>query len=126
MDTFFERCERKFKGIFCSFIFSVTSKTPYKELHSDKKMELEEKLMQTRCDGRDWRALSNKLHFSDTDITNFVKSVDNHSNPVYLMLHKWQSRDGDEATVQVLFQALKDIRRDDLANIIHIRNDKSR
>lgn len=104
----------------------VTSKTPYKELHSDKKVELEEKLMQTRSDGRDWRALSNKLHFSDLDRTNFVKSVDNHSNPVHLMLHKWQSRDGDEATVHVLVQALKDIRREDLANIIHIRNDKSR
>ncbi|PIK52601.1 putative tumor necrosis factor receptor superfamily member 16 [Apostichopus japonicus] len=71
----------------------VSPTTLYKELHSDKKVELEEKLMISRKDGRDWRALCTQLNFTNMDKEDFSKSKDGHVNPVHQMFHKWQSRD---------------------------------
>lgn len=101
---------------------NVSPSTLYKELHSDRKVELEEKLLITR-NSKDWRALCIQLNFTESEKEDFGKSTDGHLNPVRSMLHQWQSREGTMATVKVLSKALIDIQRRDLADLVFPNND---
>ena len=78
-------------------ILSVKKGTPSDE-------DLEELSQQI---GKSWKPLGRRLQFTEAEITTFHKeNPDEYSEKVYQMLLRWKSRDGKDATYQVLYDAL--------------------
>ena len=78
-------------------ILSVKKGTPSDE-------DLEELSQQI---GKSWKPLGRRLQFTEAEITTFHKeNPDEYSEKAYQMLLRWKSRDGKDATYQVLYDAL--------------------
>ena len=57
--------------------------------------------------GKSWKPLGRRLQFTEAEITTFHKeNPDECSEKAYQMLLRWKSRDGKDATYQVLYDAL--------------------
>ena len=78
-------------------ILSVKKGTPSDE-------DLEELSQQI---GKSWRPLGRRLQFTEAELIAFHKdNQDEYSEKAYQMLLRWKSRDGKDATYQVLYDAL--------------------
>lgn len=100
--------------------FPVPSAMPYQQLPSDKRYEVERSLSVARMDGRDWRGLARELGFSDLDIVHIAQTCTGSTPPARAMLISLHSRDIKRATVGTLVEALRRIRRNDVADLIPI------
>lgn len=57
--------------------------------------------------GARWKSLGRRLLFVEGELTAFQKdNPDEFSEKVYQIMLRWKSRDGKEATYQVLYDAL--------------------
>lgn len=57
--------------------------------------------------GARWKPLGRRLLFVEAELTAFTRdNPDEFSEKAYQMLLRWKSRDGKEATYQVLYDAL--------------------
>ncbi|XP_030830229.1 tumor necrosis factor receptor superfamily member 16 [Strongylocentrotus purpuratus] len=101
-------------------LMAVPSAMPYQQLPSDKRYEVERSLSVARMDGRDWRGLARELGFSDLDIVHIAQTCTGSTPPARAMLISLHSRDIKRATVGTLVEALRRIRRNDVADLIPI------
>ena len=57
--------------------------------------------------GKSWKPLGRRLKFTEAELTAFYKeNPDEYSEKAYQMLLRWKMRDGQDATYQVLYDAL--------------------
>ena len=57
--------------------------------------------------GKSWKPLGRRLKLKEAELTAFHKeNPDEYSERAYQMLLRWKSRDGKDATYQVLYDAL--------------------
>ena len=65
--------------------------------------------------GLKWNRLGRRLQFDDAQITEHDKKDDQLSEKAYYLLMAWKCRDASAATYSVLYKALADVERRDLA-----------
>ena len=62
-----------------------------------------------------WKPLGRQLGFDDDQLTGFHKDNEEYREKPYAMLLAWERKNGDEATYEVLHEALCKAERRDLA-----------
>ena len=62
-----------------------------------------------------WKKLGRRLQFDEAQITEHDSSNDGLSEKAYQLLMAWKGRDASAATYRVLYIALSDVERRDLA-----------
>ena len=74
--------------------------------------------------GTKWEAVARRLKFEAEEITAFDKENRRLPDKAFKMLCAWKSRDGIEATYEVLYKALSDklVQRKDLAETFCLRS----